>query len=506
MTDTETSQAISPSFVAVGDRAQQLDMLLHLQEFSSMVVLLTGPTAIGKSAMLLEAQSQLHIHHQVVFVSAHKLMGENDLFQHIAESLGCSASEAGIGLALNQAQKQQETVHVLVDDAHLLESEALQYLVEVAASEYGWHLILAGDERIESQLRILQARIKQENLFHTIHLYPLAEDELQIFLTEVYRQMGQDTLPLSQQRIHQLWTLSEGIPGKVLDYIEIETDKANSLKGRIPFGHIAAMLLVGVALYVSYSLHDDGADEVQDPIAALLNHAAQPDVAESAEDRLDALLRGAAVPTSAGVEQDAIDASGLSDDELDVELEKALLASSSGAEAHTNRAESQVASTTRSSASISTAEITDTKAVAKQEGSTASTVARPLVIESVAGAPRPTSSESSKTPMHSANRSPSHPLLAAPPKTYALQLLGVRKSESAQAFKERLAKQVGDDQISVYETRYKSAPWYVVVYGPFDDRQAATNAVKQLPKDMQKQRPWVRQLSKIQEDIRKAKQ
>lgn len=479
MTDTITSQAIAPSFVAVGDRVQQLDMLLHLQEFSSMVVLVTGPASVGKTALMEEAQSQLQIHHQVISVNAHKMMGEADLFEQIAESLGCSASEAGIGLALNQAHNQQETIHVLVDDAHLIEADALQYLVEVAASEHGWHLILVGDEGLESQLRILQARIKQENLFHTIHLHPFSEDEIQSFLTEIYRQMGQETLPLSQQRIHQLWTLSEGLPGKVLDYIELETEKASSLSGRIPFGHVAAMVLVGAALYFSYDYQSESQQPQQDPIAALLNHSSpQPKQLshEEAEARLDALLNGKAVPTAAGTPPQ--------------EPEKAkprLMASEADYETEVKSLVAEPAA-----APVVVDEANDTVVVSSAPK------AVPALRTEVAQAPKPATRPAAK-----AN---AHPLLAAPPKTYALQLLGVRKPKSAENFMQRLTKQIGSEQVSVYETRYKSAPWYVVVYGPFEDKKEAREAVKKLPLEMQSQRPWVRQLSKIQEDIRKVKQ
>lgn len=474
MTEATTSQAIAPSFVAVGDRVQQLDMLLHLQEFSSMVVLVTGPASVGKTALLDEAQSQLQIHHQVISINAHKMMGESDLFQQIAETLGCSASEAGIGLALNQAVAQQETVHVLVDDAHLIEADALQYLVEVAASENGWHLILVGDEGLESQLRILQARIKQENLFHTIHLHPFSEDEIQTFLTDVYRQMGQETLPLSQQRIHQLWTLSEGYPGKILDYIEVETEKATSLTGRLPLGHVAAMVLVGFALYFSYNYQDESGEAQQDPIAALLNHSSpKPESLseEEADARLDALLNGKALPTSAGISKgsDNYDSLNLNDEVL-VEQDDMI------------------------DEGFDEAPIPPELAVTKPTPATKA----PAVKES----PKAQLAKESKAKPRAAD----HPLLAAPPKTYALQLLGVRKPKSAQSFMNRLTKQIGSDQVSVYETRYKSAPWYVVVYGPFDDRNSAQQAVKKLPLEMQKQRPWVRQLSKIQEDIRKVNQ
>lgn len=474
MTEATTSQAIAPSFVAVGDRVQQLDMLLHLQEFSSMVVLVTGPASVGKTALLEEAQSQLQIHHQVISINAHKMMGESDLFQQIAETLGCSASEAGIGLALNQAVSLQETVHVLVDDAHLIEADALQYLVEVAASENGWHLILVGDEGLESQLRILQARIKQENLFHTIHLHPFSEDEIQTFLTDVYRQMGQETLPLSQQRIHQLWTLSEGYPGKILDYIEVETEKATSLTGRLPLGHVAAMVLVGFALYFSYSYQDESGEAQQDPIAALLNHSSpKPESLseEEADARLDALLNGKALPTSAGISKDSDNYDSLNlNDEVLVEQDDMI------------------------DEGFDEAPIQPELAVTKPTPATKP----PAVKES----PKAHLAKESKAKPRAAG----HPLLAAPPKTYALQLLGVRKPKSAQSFMNRLTKQIGSDQVSVYETRYKSAPWYVVVYGPFDDRNSAQQAVKKLPLEMQKQRPWVRQLSKIQEDIRKVNQ
>jgi len=479
MTEATTSQAIAPSFVAVGDRVQQLDMLLHLQEFSSMVVLVTGPASVGKTALLDEAQSQLQIHHQVISINAHKMMGESDLFQQIAETLGCSASEAGIGLALNQAVAQQETVHVLVDDAHLIEADALQYLVEVAASENGWHLILVGDEGLESQLRILQARIKQENLYHTIHLHPFSEDEIQTFLTDVYRQMGQETLPLSQQRIHQLWTLSEGYPGKILDYIEVETEKATSFTGRLPLGHVAAMVLVGFALYFSYGYQDESGEAQQDPIAALLNHASpKPEslTEEEADARLDALLNGKALPTSAGIpKQDEAASSDLKPPVFDDLSDVAEVGSLDVEETNHPQMQSDTSSPTE-----------------------ATLPAKPVVTE--AEHPRVAKAPVTKAKSHG------HPLLAAPPKTYALQLLGVRKPKSAQSFMNRLTKQIGSEQVSVYETRYKSAPWYVVVYGPFDDRNSAQQAVKKLPLEMQRQRPWVRQLSKIQEDIRKVNQ
>lgn len=466
MTDSNAAQAVTPAFVPVGERAQQLDMLLHLQEFSSMVVLLTGPTGVGKTALLEAAQSELQVHHQVIHIAAHKMMGEPDLFQQLSEALGCTASEAGVGVALNVAKNQSETIHVLVDDAHLLEPEALQYLVEVAVSDQGWHLILAGDAGVESHLRILQARVKADSLYHTLHLHPFSEEEFQHFLTAVYQQQGHASLPLSQQRVHQLWTLSSGLPGQVLDYLELESEKNNTLVARIPFGHIAAMLLVGMALVFSYTY--DGEQQKQDPIAALLEHG-QPSAELSsteADERITALLSGAAVPTSAGGQQ--------SSDAVDIPVEVL-------AQDVDQVDEQSIESSTPKSLSVIKSEV--------QTGRST----RP---ESVAKS----TNSVKKTPKVQA----SHPLLDAPSETYALQLLGVRKAKSAQAFVSRLTKLVGQDQVNVYETRYKSAPWYVVVYGPFEDKNKARAAVKRLPKTMQQQRPWVRQLSKIQEDIRKA--
>jgi septal ring-binding cell division protein DamX len=92
-------------------------------------------------------------------------------------------------------------------------------------------------------------------------------------------------------------------------------------------------------------------------------------------------------------------------------------------------------------------------------------------------------------------------LLSAPSQSYALQLLGVRNEESAKAFVRRFARQMDGTKLTIYETRYKGEPWFVVVYGPMDNKQQANQQASQLSKTIKGQ-PWVRPISKIQADIR----
>jgi DamX protein len=106
-----------------------------------------------------------------------------------------------------------------------------------------------------------------------------------------------------------------------------------------------------------------------------------------------------------------------------------------------------------------------------------------------------------KAPKLETSGAPSHPLLSAPSQSYALQLLGVRNEASAKAFVKRFTRQIDGSKLNIYETRYKGEPWFVVVYGPMDNKQQASKQASRLSKTLKGQ-PWVRPISKIQADIR----
>ena len=462
------SNKASPDIILLGEREQQLDMLLHVQEFSAMAVLITGPVDIGKTALLEVATAQLSVHHQVILINSVQTCQLAELIDAIAQQLGCSANLLDLDSELKKMAQQQETLHLLIDDAHLIADDVLKLLMEKSAQEHGWRLILCGDESLKARLNDLQNHFENK-LYHLIELSPLSEDESELFISQLFKRSGIDVLPLSSKDMHQLWLLSKGVPGRLIELIELEQDNQKQRSGRLPLGHIAAVCLIGSALFVSFLYQDNRPAESEDVIALLLaQQEARNNVFEGPVSNAGLTTEEEGLKTNQQVDSVVL---AIEHPDLDTILSKAELDSFDD-----NVPKQNILSS--NDASIPKRVETPPVSLGKIKPAPIAAVAR-----SVTSGPSST-----------------HPLLLAPSQSYALQLLGVRNEESAEAFVRRFARQMDGSKLTIYETRYKGEPWFVVVYGPMDDKQQANQQAKQLSKTI-KGKPWVRPISKIQADI-----
>ncbi len=75
---------------------------------------------------------------------------------------------------------------------------------------------------------------------------------------------------------------------------------------------------------------------------------------------------------------------------------------------------------------------------------------------------------------------------------YTLQLLAAQQRDNLQAFIER--HNLGENS-AIFESRRNGRPWYAVAYGSFADRDAARQAVGDLPEGIE---PWIRRIGDIQ--------
>ena len=82
------------------------------------------------------------------------------------------------------------------------------------------------------------------------------------------------------------------------------------------------------------------------------------------------------------------------------------------------------------------------------------------------------------------------------PSHFSLQLIGVSKKTSALAY---IKQYKIDDMAHAIESTRKNKPWYSIVYGSFPTRGDAQKAIKTLPSDLQKTKPWIRTIASIKE-------
>ena len=456
-------QSVTSPFINIGERAQQLDMIQHIQEFSSMLVLVTGSAGVGKSAFINEAISQLSVHHQVLPLDALNSLSENNLLEHVSAHLGCGSSLADINTALIEVSEQGESLHLVVDDAHLLDDSSLNLLIDKSLQDKGWHLILCGDASLQPRLNELQIKLQQENIYHLIELTPLNEVEVGQFVEKLFQIPEQGSNSLSDKKKHQLWLLSKGLPGKLIELVEVEKESTLLSSSKFPIGHIAAILLIGVALVLSYAYQNPIVPVAKEDVIAQLLAQKKPSqqVAKPAQRN----------------EKINVQAKEIVDTPENIEAEGQLT--------------EPLQKPKSSLIAVNESVISEAVDKPKSEKNIASeSKARPQ-INSKAAIPKATPDK--------------HPLLRAQPQEYALQLLGVRHKKSAQAFMQRFSRQLSSEKLSVYETTYKGQPWFVVVYGPYQNKKNASNEAISLSRSLKSQ-PWVRPISKIQEDIRKVTQ
>jgi len=87
---------------------------------------------------------------------------------------------------------------------------------------------------------------------------------------------------------------------------------------------------------------------------------------------------------------------------------------------------------------------------------------------------------------------------AQDPAAYTIQVMSSANRSSLVGF----AKRYGlESEVAYFETRRKGKPWHVAVYGSYDTVTAARTALDNLPEDVRRRRPWIRNMSDVQAAI-----
>ncbi|WP_018691568.1 SPOR domain-containing protein [Algicola sagamiensis] len=97
------------------------------------------------------------------------------------------------------------------------------------------------------------------------------------------------------------------------------------------------------------------------------------------------------------------------------------------------------------------------------------------------------------------NRFDHQKILDFPEGTYILQLAGLSQESVMKKFISEY-QQLND--LLVYQTQRQSKDWYIVLMGPFQNRDDAKSHISSLPKSLQKQSPWSKPTKAVQEEIK----
>jgi DamX protein len=90
-------------------------------------------------------------------------------------------------------------------------------------------------------------------------------------------------------------------------------------------------------------------------------------------------------------------------------------------------------------------------------------------------------------------------LLGLPGNFYTVQVLGSYNEADVKSYIEQYDL---NGKVAYYKGDHNGKDWFVVLYGLYDSPSAAKAVIPTLPEGMQKQKPWVKPLSAVQEGIK----
>lgn len=531
------------AFYDGAQRRHNLETLRHLSIFGDMVLLLTGDRGSGKTALIDQFSKNFANEIQLIRLSAGSGSERINSIVRLAAISGLEISakdpvrdvlEHLIDKYAENFEKTGKRTLVIVDDAHALPADELLTYLQVMGSldpESGAVLSLVGLPSLMHEVASYEHPDRSDWL-HQIHLKPLSEQETEEYLVcrlEAAGYVGE--LPLDAAQIAQLHDLARGMPGMVgesFSAILLGMAGPSSENGpsvsRVPQYALYAIsvLLVLSFVFVSYQ---HGFFDSGEPQAEVL-------VASAAEDSLEKAQRLAllekAIAESAEMASEPLSPISGDDEALYLDVAGASVANDSVLDSAANLDEAAGISEVISEAVVTQGSQRELIVVAQDTGESGSLDVplrgesklsqaiggdssvrltqlvkgedvEPLVKPAIARkieVKKERSSVSSKViAEHDASYRSKAWVLSQADTAYTAQVLGSYNEETARKFVQR--QKAAAPELYYVLTEYKGRAWYVVLFGTFESKRLAEQALKASSRGVKSQKPWLRSFAGI---------
>jgi len=499
-------------FYPESTRKQRLDILLHLTQYGNEIMLITGPTGSGKTTLLQQLQAKALDTWNVARIEASVGIDERQLLQQLYHQMGMEFQGAThiellehMERHIDALQRSGRLAVILVDDADQLSSIALKKLLELAALTSAekkplLRIILFGATELGQHFTDPQLGHLGDLARRNLDLPPFEpEDTEHYILHRLSAARFAATEPFTVGAMHKIHKQSRGWPGRInelahrllmssLPPVAIEPDPA--LKGipdapAFPIGRAlaVAVFVVIVGGLLIFQEHINQWFEPEEPasmplaLPAITKPESEPalNTAEKPKDTTPS--------TTAEPELNSAIAALISDSET----------SPPASENTTLRATQPDTQQTRAI----------TKAAATTDSPPLPAPMKPLAASEVTQQPQRAAPLNVKRP----NNLPSQQgdwLLAQNPSDYTLQLVaGEQMATIGQFITEHKLSGDSDNGLAFYVSQRHNKPWYGLVIGFYPNKKTAIDARANLPRDLRRLKPWVRNLRGLQHDIRR---
>ena len=508
-------------------RRSVLNELQHLARYSKLMLVVTGPQGSGKTVLHQALVAQVTEPAQSIVISASAAVDAASMLAQVSSALGLFDSEiADVLKHIEQMSVAGKEVHVLIDNAEYLEESALLFLQRLAqgVNDACARVVLFSDSSINP---LLEKIADNADLHYVIALEPWDDDETLEYIEQRLIDAGQPIDVFSAQQLRDIYTQSQGWPGRVNSIaksmlIGQMSRKSSGKKAAVmPIKYIMILAVIALALVLFWLLRKDGSDSTsqQDTVSPVVEQLKLEPVVipatPTSNSKIEVPLDLNPVPV---VREPLAQALNAEEDEaqlLNEPYTDAQLEALRNAPAYTAEQEQQSAADAPQTSTAPAVEelpepvpvpVVSVPVPVSTPPAQATTpvvqpvkkpVAKPAAVVRKAAAPAKPAQRKAAASSLKGTSGHSQWFKQQAPTRYTLQVFGTSSEAKAQAF----VKQ-DSAQYHYFRKLHQGKTLFVVTYGSFADRASAHLAINGLPEKIRNDKPWIRTILSIQNELR----
>ncbi len=449
-------------------RRNLIEQLNHFARYGDFLLLVTGPSGSGKTMLrrvLVSAARQTTVNLVISAQHCHDVVG---VLQSLAANLKSQATLDGIEQAIEQLVQDGKEVHVLVDDAQLLDEGSIMLLQRLAAGTQNARaaVYLFGTPALETLVQDAEKKNPQAG-HHLIELEAWNEAEIEDYLRGRLQAAGRDLDIFTETELQRLRLESGGWPG-VLNQLGKDMLMARMFdrpKRRVipvlPYKYFALLFIIAFALvFIWY--WQDGQPQPQAPEKAVINNSVSERPMVSSQRITEQQLRP--VP----------------------ELITEQLPLPEPAQPQPEQTQAPAPVQLEQPEQIKTVELSAEPEVAKPAPEP-----KPQTVAAPVTAPAKTAA-----PAAQQQRQPNSWYHQQPAQNFTLQLMATGSLDSVRKFAST------DSQYHYFRKQHQGKYLYVLTYGSFASREQALAVQGRLPAQFRSNKPWPRTFASVVQEIR----
>lgn len=531
-------------FCADSVLTQRLDMLQNLTEFGMLLLLVIGEAGVGKTSVLQQYLQRANSNWQVCHLEADAFGNAHDLVADLATGFQVPGADlAQLRAHLDQLHAQGQLAVLVVDDAERLPDPALRTLLELSGAagetDKRLRLVLFGTEPLQEKIAALSPGHADNT--HVLTIPALSELQTAAYLHHRLKAAGlhEDAI-LTPGQVKSIAKAAKGVPARINARARQVLIDMHSVAGGarigartsaavltgparrwlLPAAAVLGVLLVAVALWPRSADHrstpSSPAAESSAPVAEKTVELSLPNVAPAAPAASAGSGAEPAAPPPAAE-------APLPVPTLGPEVAHPEPSSPSGkisvspVPAPETAAPPAVSGNTPSAPAITTVTLPVTPA-APVPAVAPPVVAAPVLVDKAAS-PAPVKPAKVAAVTAAVKKPPQLPKSAAPaagktvslspgntwlkaqrPGDYTLQIMGGRRAAAIRQF---AAANRLEGPSTILRTMRDGQAWYVLLYGAYPSRAAASQALTKMPTTVRAAKPWPRSIATVQAEFTK---